>query len=65
MGYSLGYLMVVLGGFLCSGFSSGCSSFCHCCTGAKAFVWLDRMPNHRADPTNAMIGGENSQTRSP
>ena len=30
-----------------------------------AFVWLDRMLHHRADPTNAMIGGENSQTTSP
>ena len=41
------------------------SGFCHCCMGAKAFVWLDRMLHHRADPTNAMTGGDNSQTRSP
>ena len=33
--------------------------------GAKAFVWLDRMLHHRADPTNEMIIGDNSQTRSP
>ena len=65
MGDSLGCLKVVLRGFLCSGFSTGYSGFCHCCTGAKAFVWLDRMLHHRADPTNAMIGGDNSQTRSP
>ena len=25
---------------------------------------LDRILHHRADPTNAMIGGDNSQTRS-
>ena len=30
--------------------------------GAKAFVWPDRM---LADPTNAVIGGDNSQARSP
>ena len=65
MGDSLGCLKVDLRGFLCSGFSTGYSGFCHCCTGAKAFVWLDRMLHHRADPTNAMIGGDNSQTRSP
>ena len=33
--------------------------------GVKAFGWLDSMLHHRADPTNAMIGGDNSQTRSP
>ena len=27
--------------------------------------WLDRMLHNRADPTNAMIGCDNSQTRSP
>ena len=26
--------------------------------GAKAFVWLDRMLHHRADPTNEMIIGD-------
>ena len=26
----------------------------------KAFVCLDRMLRHWADPTNAMIGGDNS-----
>ena len=41
------------------------SSFCHCSTGAKDFVWLARMLYHRADHTNAVIGGDNSQTRSP
>ena len=36
------------------------------CYWAKAFVWLDRMLHHfRADPTNAMIGVDNIQTRSP
>ena len=30
-----------------------------------AFVWLEGMLHHRADPTNAMIGCDNSQTRSP
>ena len=30
--------------------------------GAKAFVWPDRM---LADPTNAVIGGDNRQARSP
>ena len=30
----------------------------------KAFVCLDRMLRHWADPTNVMIGGDNSQTRS-
>ena len=53
-----GTLWGALGGFLWSGFSSGYSSFCHCCMGAKAFVWLDRMLHHRADPTNAMIGSD-------
>ena len=37
----------------------------HWCAGAKAFIWLDRMLHHRADPTNEMIIGDNSQTRSP
>ena len=46
-------------------FSNRYSSFWQCCAGAKAFVWPDRMLHHRADPTNAMIGGDNSQTRSP
>ena len=30
----------------------------------KTLVWLDRMLNHRADPTNAMIGCDNSKSRS-
>ena len=34
------------------------------CTGAKFFVWLDRILHHRADPANAVIGDDNSQTRS-
>ena len=33
--------------------------------GVKAFVWLGRMMHHMEDPSNAMIGGDNSQTRSP
>ena len=31
---------------------------------AKSFVLLDRMLHHRADPSNTMIGCDNSQTRS-
>ena len=27
---------------------------CHCCTGAKVFVWLDSMLHHRVYPTNAV-----------
>ena len=65
MGDSLGCLKVVLREFLCSGFSTRYSGFCHCCTGAKAFVWLDSMRHHRTDPTNAMIGVDISQSRSP
>ena len=34
-------------------------------TAVQAFVWLDWMLHHRVDPTNAIIGGDNSQTRSP
>ena len=26
----------------------------------KALVWLDRMLQHRVDPTNAMIGSDNT-----
>ena len=65
MGDSLGCFKVVLRGFLSNGFSSGYYGFCHCCMGAKDFVWLARMLYHRADHTNAVIGGDNSQTRSP
>ena len=65
VGDSLGCFKVVLRGFLCYGFSSGYYGFCHCCMGAKDFVWLARMLYHRADHTNAVIGGDNSQTTLP
>ena len=57
-GASLVCFKVVTRGVSLQCFSSGYSSFCHCCMGAKVFVWLDRMLHHWVDPTNAMIGGE-------
>ena len=33
-------------------------------TRAKSFLWLNMMLHHRADPTNAMVGGDNSKNKS-
>ena len=46
-------------------FTTGTLVFATAVEGCKVFVCLDRMLHHKTDPTKAVIGSDNRQTRSP